>query len=81
MGRCRVSFDARAVRHAYEAIADEHTERFAYELEVNAFDRAIVAAATARIPPHGLVLDIGCGPGQVSRHAASCATMDGFLGA
>jgi ubiquinone/menaquinone biosynthesis C-methylase UbiE len=62
-----VPFGSAAVQHAYEAIAGEYGATFADELEVNEFDRGIVDAAIARVPRGGIVLDVGCGPAQVSR--------------
>lgn len=49
-------------RVAYEAT-------FTDELEDNDFDRSILDAALASIPSGELVLDVGCGPAQVSRWA------------
>jgi ubiquinone/menaquinone biosynthesis C-methylase UbiE len=62
-----VTFDPAAVRHAYAAIADEYDTKFSDELEYNEFDRAILDAAIAFVPRGEIVLDIGCGPAQVSR--------------
>jgi ubiquinone/menaquinone biosynthesis C-methylase UbiE len=62
-----VDFDPAAVRHAYEAIATEYETTFTDELEHNEFDRSIVDAAIGSVPPGQVVLDVGCGPAQVSR--------------
>jgi ubiquinone/menaquinone biosynthesis C-methylase UbiE len=66
-----VTFDPVVIRHAYEAIAGDYAEKFGDELEVNDFDRAIVDAAIAAVPPGEIVLDIGCGPAQVSTRAVA----------
>ncbi len=62
-----MAFDPSAIQHAYEAAADAYDATFADELEANEFDGAIVDSAIAGVPQQGLVLDIGCGPAQVSR--------------
>jgi hypothetical protein len=62
-----MAFDRAAVQLAYEAIAGQYETTFADELEVNEFDRAIVDAAIAGVHHRGVVLDVGCGPAQVSR--------------
>ena len=66
-----MAFDPSAIQHAYEAIADAYDATFADELEANEFDRAIVDSAMAGVPQRGLVLDIGCGPAQVSRRTVA----------
>ena len=66
---CTVTFDAAAVQHAYESIAVRYETTFADDLEVNEFDRAIVDAALSAVPRDAVVLDVGCGPGQVSQRA------------
>jgi 2-polyprenyl-3-methyl-5-hydroxy-6-metoxy-1,4-benzoquinol methylase len=63
-------FDARATRTAYEVAADEYESRFADDLAELALDRAILDTAAEQLRDVGPVLDIGCGPGQVSRHLA-----------
>ena len=62
-----MTFDPAAVQHAYEVIASDYETTFADELENNEFDRAVVDAAIASVPEGELVLDVGCGPAQVSR--------------
>ncbi len=63
-----MSFDARPVRHAYEAIADEYANTFADEITANDFDRAVIDGAVADFGDHSVVADIGCGPGQVAAY-------------
>jgi SAM-dependent methyltransferase len=65
-----VSFDAVPVRHAYEAIAEEYAERFGDDLTGNDLDRGVISAAVERLPADALVLDVGCGPGQLAAHLA-----------
>ena len=66
-----VSFDARPVRHAYEAIADEYAATFADEITANEFDRAVIDDAVADLDSDAVVADIGCGPGQVAAYLNS----------
>jgi ubiquinone/menaquinone biosynthesis C-methylase UbiE len=61
-----VSFDARPVRHAYEDIADEYASKFAGEIATNEFDRSVIDDAVAKLGPAAVVIDLGCGPGQVA---------------
>jgi 2-polyprenyl-3-methyl-5-hydroxy-6-metoxy-1,4-benzoquinol methylase len=65
-----VSFDATPVRHVYEAIADEYAERFGDDLDENELDRSVIAAAIERLAADAVVLDVGCGPGQLAAHLA-----------
>lgn len=65
----RVGFDARAVQHAYENIADGYAVRFGDDLNQNAFDSGVLAVAVGLLGPSAVVLDLGCGPGQVASYA------------
>jgi ubiquinone/menaquinone biosynthesis C-methylase UbiE len=74
-----VTFDPAAIQHAYEAIAGDYETSFSDELDDNEFDLAIVDAAIASVPRGEVVLDVGCGPAQVSRRAlAAGATAVGI---
>ena len=61
-----MSFDASAVRHVYEDIADGYAGRFGDDLERSLVDRTVLETAVGMLPPPALVLDLGCGPGQVA---------------
>ena len=61
-------FDARPVRHAYEAIADEYANTFADDITANEFDRAVIDDAVADLGDDSVVADVGCGPGQVAAY-------------
>jgi SAM-dependent methyltransferase len=63
-------YDPRAVRHAYEAILDDYSSKFVDEFTTNAFDRSVIDDAVATVPAGGCVVDLGCGPGQVSAYLA-----------
>lgn len=61
------SFDPRVIGRTYDTVAGEYAEKFGNDLEALPFDRGLldeVAAAAAA----GVVLDIGCGPGQAAGH-------------
>ncbi len=61
-------FDTRPVRHAYEAIAHEYAKKFADEITTNEFDRSVIDDAVADLGPAAVVIDMGCGPGQVAAY-------------
>jgi SAM-dependent methyltransferase len=52
-------------RTSYDAVADEYAARFHDELARKPFDRAMLRWLVERVPEAGLVVDLGCGPGQV----------------
>jgi ubiquinone/menaquinone biosynthesis C-methylase UbiE len=61
-----MAFDLRAVAHAYGSRAVEYAEEFGDDLSEIHFDRAVVERALVGLRQPARVLDIGCGPGQVS---------------
>ena len=63
-------FDARAVRAAYDAVAEDYTAAFADDLDGLPVDRSVLDACLERLDGGGLTLDLGCGPGQVTRYLA-----------
>jgi ubiquinone/menaquinone biosynthesis C-methylase UbiE len=63
-------FDPRAVRAAYDAVAEDYTAAFADDLDRLPVDRSVLDASLERLGPGGLSLDLGCGPGQVARYLA-----------
>jgi len=63
-------YDPSAVRSVYEEMAADYAVSFGSELadaDPSDPDLEFLAAATDRFPP-GPVLDLGCGPGQISRY-------------
>lgn len=58
-------YDLRAVRRVYEDMAAEYAVRFGAELREPDTDTEFLDAALADLP-EGPVLDVGCGPAQVS---------------
>ena len=76
-------FDARTVRAAYETVADEYAAAFADDLSQLDVDRSVLDATAEWVTATGTgdpVLEVGCGPGQVSRHlmvrGVRCAGID-----
>jgi ubiquinone/menaquinone biosynthesis C-methylase UbiE len=63
-----MSFDASRVRHLYENIADGYAGRFGDDLEHSLLDNTVLENAVDMLPPSALVLDLGCGPGQVASY-------------
>jgi SAM-dependent methyltransferase len=60
-------YDVRAVRQVYEGMAADYAVRFGDELRQADSDTQFLDAALADLP-EGPVLDVGCGPAQVSRY-------------
>jgi SAM-dependent methyltransferase len=69
-------FDARAVRAAYDTVADDYVAAFADDLDTLPVDRSVLDAVAGRLAGVGSVLDIGCGPGQVGRYLATRGGLD-----
>jgi ubiquinone/menaquinone biosynthesis C-methylase UbiE len=69
-----MSFEASAVRHLYENIADVYAGRFGDDLEHSLVDSTVLKNAVDILPPSALVLDLGCGPGPVASYlmASGC---------
>ena len=59
--------DLRAIAHAYASIAGDYDRTFGDDLDVNEFDSRVVDTLIAAVAPGATVLDVGCGPAQVSR--------------
>jgi SAM-dependent methyltransferase len=55
---------------AYEAVADEYAVAFGDDLEQLPLDRSTLDATVARLRNDQVVLDLGCGPGQVAGYLA-----------
>ena len=62
-------FSPAAVAAAYDIVAADYAAAFGDDLSRLPIDRAILDAAAGRIGA-GVVVDVGCGPGQVSRYLA-----------
>ena len=66
--RQTMDVDLPAITHAYGPDAEEYARKFGEDLVTNEFDRNVVDEVIAGLAPRALVLDIGCGPAQVSAH-------------
>jgi len=62
-------FSPHTVTAAYDTVAEDYASMFGNDLAQLSVDRLILDAAAARIR-HGVVVDVGSGPGQVSRYLA-----------
>jgi ubiquinone/menaquinone biosynthesis C-methylase UbiE len=54
-------------RSTYDAVAKAYADKFFDELSRKPFDRDLLDALAAS-SPHGVALDVGCGPGHVGRY-------------
>jgi len=63
-------FDAAAVRAAYDVTAEDYAEAFADDLLRLPIDREALDSVAERLSEGSLVLDLGCGPGQVGQYLA-----------
>ena len=61
-----MDLDPDAVAHAYASGAEAYAARFGDQFQRIDVDRALVERLVERCPAGGRVLDVGCGPGQVS---------------
>jgi ubiquinone/menaquinone biosynthesis C-methylase UbiE len=59
-------FDAAAVAAGYASDAEQYAAQHGDTIESTDFDRIVVARLLADVPPGGLVLDAGCGPGPAA---------------
>src|SRR5262245_18001081 len=57
-----------ATRESYDEIADEYVRRIADELAQKPLDRHLLNRFAESLRGKGLVADIGCGPGHVTRY-------------
>jgi SAM-dependent methyltransferase len=58
------------VRDSYDRVAQEYARRIADELAHKPLDRALLDAFADRVRGAGPVVDVGCGPGHVTRYLA-----------
>ena len=63
-------FDAVAVRAAYDVVAEDYAKAFAADLIRLPTDRQVLESVAERSHGDSLVLDLGCGPGQVGQYLA-----------
>ena len=58
-------------RSGYDAVARAYADRFAAELDGKPFDREVLDDFAQRVEGRGVVVDLGCGPGQVAAYLAA----------
>ena len=61
-------FDSSIVRAAYDTVAEDYAAAFAGDLLHLPLDRQVLDTFAGRIDAGGLVLDLGCGPGQIGQY-------------
>ena len=59
-----------ALQRSYDDVAAEYTRRIADELQHKPADRALLNRFAASLSGSGPCLDVGCGPGHVTRYLA-----------
>jgi len=57
-----------ALQASYDRIAENFAAEFSGELERKPFDRELLDQFSETVRTHGLVCEIGCGPGQIARY-------------
>ncbi len=70
MGIPNDPFDPRIIGAAYDAVAEDYDAAFAEDLQRLPVDMAVLEDAVGRCGAGTQVLDLGCGPGQVSAFLA-----------
>lgn len=63
-----MSEDASRIRESYDELAATYTERIFSELAGKPLDRHLLNRFAEDVRGHGLVADLGCGPGHVARY-------------
>jgi len=58
-------------RSGYDAVARAYADRFSVEFEDKPFDRDVLDEFAAHVEGRGMVVDLGCGPGQVAAYLAA----------
>ena len=58
-------------RRSYDRIARPYRERFEHELDDKPFDRNFLERVSGELPGGAVVVDLGCGPGQIGAHLAA----------
>lgn len=62
--------DAAQTRSGYDAAAEAYADHLGDELDGKPLDRALLAMFAEEVGPGAEVLDVGCGPGNITAHLA-----------
>ena len=57
-------------RSSYDRLATDYARKIYSELENKPFDRNQLDRFASLVREHGMVIDLGCGPGQIARYLA-----------
>jgi SAM-dependent methyltransferase len=63
-----VTADRTCLQAAYDVVAERYAELYHDELEHKPLDRALLDRFVEAVRGQGLVCDLGCGPGQITRY-------------
>jgi SAM-dependent methyltransferase len=61
-------FDPASIAASYDVVAESYADKLFHELEYKPFDRELLDEVARRA--HGVICDLGCGPGHVARYLA-----------
>ena len=64
--------DQQGVMSSYDAMADEYTRQLKDELDHKHLDRILLKAFAVENKDKGLMIDLGCGPGQTTYFMTNC---------
>jgi ubiquinone/menaquinone biosynthesis C-methylase UbiE len=56
------------VQSSYDRVAAKYAEQFRDEMSEKPFDRKMLDSLAEKIDGHGVICDLGCGPGQIARY-------------
>jgi SAM-dependent methyltransferase len=59
---------AAATQSSYDALAEEYAQRFSNELDHRPRERDLLKRFAQQCWNHGLICDLGCGPGHIARY-------------
>jgi SAM-dependent methyltransferase len=59
---------ADGIRATYDRVVDEYVQRIFHELDGKPFDRELLDRFAAQTRGTGLIVELGCGPGHVTRY-------------
>lgn len=70
--------DSQQTQRSYDQVAVEYAQKLKNEIDKKPFDQKMLQWLAERCGPHGLICDLGCGPGQVAEYLSRfCANTIG----